>query len=382
MQFKKIFLLFNRLNKFIKELYITLYKKRTYYKNIVNRLTKVMFMKKATIKDVAQLAEVSTATVSNVMNNSKFVQKVTKDKVLRAMDMLNYQPSNLAKSLKGMDSKVIGLIIPSQEQDTSADFFTILASGVEKTLQECGYQLIIANSHEEYSKEKRRMELFNTNMIDYVDGIIIAPTSGFLTNMTQFFTTNLPVVFADRQPGSIQEHDVVYTNNYTITLEVLEHIVNNGYEDLLFVSGPIDVSSTIERSTAFEKIFYKLKGNQTPKKFETTSSFEAGYKLGEAVVSSFEDKKRAIFFSNNTIAMGMIKYFNDKGIEIPKDVGVVIYDDYPWMEITKVPLTSIKQPAFEMGVYAAKLLLDKIKNKHHVTQRIEVPSKIIYRKSL
>lgn len=340
-------------------------------------------MKKPTIKDVASLAEVSTATVSNVMNNSKFVQKETREKVVKAMKILNYQPSNLAKSMKGIGSKVIGLIIPSQEQDSSAEFFSILASGVEKELEKAGYQLIIANSHERVIEEKSRLRLFNSSMIEYVDGIIIAPTSGLLKNIDQLLLENsLPIVFVDRKPNDMEKHDVVFTNNYSITLELLENMVSHGYENIIFVSGPIDVSSTVERNLAYEKIFYKLLGDQMPRRFETESSFEAGYNLGEKVLSAFDGKKTAIFFGNNTVAMGTIKYFIDSDIAIPDDAGVAVYDDYSWMEISKTPLTAIKQPPFEMGEAAAKLILERINNEMHVTKRIEIPSKIIERKSL
>lgn len=340
-------------------------------------------MKKSTIKDVAMLAKVSTATVSNVMNNSRFVQKETKEKVIKAMELLNYQPSNLAKSMKGIGSKVIGLIIPSQEQDSSAEFFSILASGVEKELEKAGYQLIIANSHERVSEETNRLRLFNSSMIEYVDGIIIAPTSGLLKNIDQLLSENsLPIVFVDRKPNDLEKHDVIFTNNYSITVELLENMVSRDYENIIFVSGPIDVSSTIERNLAYEKIYYKLCGNQPPKRFETNSSFDAGYKLGNEIVKSFEGKKTAILFGNNTVAMGTIKYFIDSNISIPDDVGVAVYDDYSWMEITNTPLTAIKQPAFEMGESAAKLILEHINNDRHVTRRIEIPSKIIERKSL
>lgn len=340
-------------------------------------------MKKATIKDVARLAKVSTATVSNVMNNSRFVQQDTREKVLKSMEILNYRPSNLAKSMKGVGSKVIGLIIPSQEQDSSSELFSTLASGVESELQKAGYQLIIANSHERVTEEQSRLELFNSSMIEYVDGIIIAPTSGLLKNIDQIASnTTLPIVFVDRKPNDLERYDVVYTNNYSVTLELLEGIVNRGYEDIIFISGPTDVSSTIERNTAYEKIFYKLNGNKQPKRFETISSFEAGYRIGKEVVDSFEEKRSAIVFGNNTIAMGTIKYLIDHGISIPDDVGIAVYDDYSWMEIANTPLTAIRQPAFEMGRESAKLILDSINNQEHTTKRVEIPSKIIERKSL
>lgn len=340
-------------------------------------------MKKPTIKDVARLAKVSTATVSNVMNSSRFVEPSTKEKVMTAMAALNYRPSNLAKSLKGVHSKVIGLIIPSQEQDSSSELFSILASGIESELKKAGYQLIIANSHEKGSEEQSRLELFNASMMEYVDGIIIAPTSGLLKNIDKIVqNTTLPFVFVDRKPADIEKYDVVSTNNYAITIALLEDMVARGYEDVIFVSGPTDVSSTIERNTAYEKVFYKLNGNQPPKKFETTSSYEAGYQLGSEVVAVLTDKKTAILFGNNTIATGTIKYLMDHDIAIPDDVGVAVYDDYPWMSIAKTPLTAISQPVFEIGIEAAKLILDSINNPEHVTQRIEIPSKIIERDSL
>lgn len=357
---------FNRLNE--------LYKKEGLEKGRIMNVT---------IKDVAKLANVSTATVSNVVNNSKFVRIDTKNKVLDAMEKLDYRPSNIAKYLRGVKSNVIGLIVPSQEQDTSSEFFGIFAAGVEQVLQSFGYQMLTANTHEDYNKEKSRLELFNNGMFEYVEGIIIVPTSGLLKSIElENYSIDLPIVFADRKPNHMSRYDVVYTNNYSITLEILEHILSLGYKEIIFISGPLDVSSTIERREAFEKIHSKYHGGKRALIFETQSSFEAGYELGEEVVEATKNNKTAILFSNNTIAMGMIKYFKDKKINIPRDLGLVVYDDYSWMEITEPSLTAIKQPAFKMGMESAKLILDNLNNKNHIKRRIEIPSIITYRNSL
>ena len=335
-------------------------------------------MEKVTIKGVAKLANVSTATVSNVMNGSKYVQEETKNRVLKAIEELNYQPSSLAKSLKGIDTKVIGLVIPSQEQDSSAEYFSIMSSAIEKTKQDYGYQLISANSHEESNKERSRIQLFNNSMVEYVDGLIIAPTAKYLESMED--KRKIPTVFVDRK-SSLEDYDVICTNNYEITLSALDEFVVKGYEEIILVSSLIDVSPMLERKQAFEETVAKLDIQQKPVIFELPSSFEAGYNIAKEVLSQFKKDKKALFISNNTIAMGMIKYFMDHNIEIPNDIGVLVYDDYPWMEVAKYPLTTIKQPVYEIGCQAAIRLIEKIKGENRSDKKIiEIPSKIVQTK--
>lgn len=133
-------------------------------------------MKKPTIKDVAHDAGVSTATVSHVVNGTKFVGQTTRLRVLAAVDNLGYRPSGVASSLRRQSSRVIGLVLPMQDQDTSAAFFTRLAAGIEDVLSQHGYRTIISNSVEDYDREREQIGMLSGQFTDFIDGLVLAPT--------------------------------------------------------------------------------------------------------------------------------------------------------------------------------------------------------------
>lgn len=340
-----------------------------------------MEVRKATIKDVAKKANVSTATVSNVMNSSKFVRDETRNRVLKAMEELNYHPSTIAKSLKGKKTKVIGLIIPIRPNDTSADFFLDVSNGIESILHEEGYKLIISNSHENIGNELEHVNMFKTEFTDYIDGLIIVPTLKFGSETYESLKINYPVVYVDRKPNTLEEEDMVYTNNYFVTYEAIEMILKKNKKKIAFFSGPIDVSTTIERFDAYKDV---LKKYSIPIKdeliFTGESSFDSGYLMAEKLI--LNQKVDAIVVVNNTISMGVFKLLKEKNIKIPDEVSFLSYDDFQWMEVTEPTITTIRQPSYEMGKTAAKLLLEKLQDSTRVPREICVDSQIIKRGSL
>jgi LacI family transcriptional regulator len=336
--------------------------------------------KRANIKDVAKKANVSTATVSNVMNSSRFVKEDTRIRVLQAMEELNYTPSAVAKSLKGKDTKVIGLIIPILPNDTSADFFLSLSIGVESVLNKVGYKLVISNSRENINDELEQIDMFNTQFIEYIDGLIIAPTSN-LGNETNEAFNRYPAVYVDRKPNSTKKVDTVYSNNYSVTYEAIEMMVKKKRRKIAFFSGPIDVSSTIERFEAYKDVLrrYQIELNEELI-FVGESSFDEGYQMAKELFSTQEVD--GIIAVNNVIAMGVYKVLKEKNIQIPEEVSFIAYDDFNWMELTEPSITTIRQPSFEMGQTAARLLLERLEDHTKEAEEICIESTIVLRNSL
>jgi LacI family transcriptional regulator len=338
-------------------------------------------IKKANIKDVAKKANVSTATVSNVMNTSRFVKEETRMRVLQAMEELNYRPSTVAKSLKGKDTKVIGLIIPIQPKDTSADFFISLSNGVESVLNNVGYRLVISNSHENIKNELDQINMYNTQFIDYIDGLIIAPTSNIGGEKSESFNIEYPVVYVDRKPNLLEKMDTVYSNNYSVTYDAIEMMVKKKRKKIAFFSGPIDVSSTIERFEAYKDVLrrYRIELNEDLI-FVGESTFEAGYRMAKDLITSHDVD--GIVVVNNIISMGVFKYLKEKNLQIPEKISFLSYDDFYWMGLTEPSITTIRQPSFEMGQAAAKLLLEKLEDHQKEPEEICIESTIVLRNSL
>jgi LacI family transcriptional regulator len=211
--------------------------------------------------------------------------------------------------------------------------------------------------------------------------LIIAPTSKIGNEPTETKNINYPVVYVDRKPNTKNKLDTVYTNNYFVTYEAIEMILKKKRRKIAFISGPIDVSSTIERFDAYKDV---LKKYQIPLNkeliFVGESSYESGYEIASKLLINQEID--GIVVVNNTISMGIFKYLKEKNIKIPEDVSFLSYDDFHWMELTDPSITTIRQPSFEMGQAAAKLLLEKIENNKKEPKEICIESSIIIRNSL
>lgn len=337
-------------------------------------------MKQATIKDVAAMAGVSIATVSHVLNETKFVSSSNTEKVRQAVTTLGYRPSGVASSLRRQESGVIGLVLPMQGQDTSAAFFTRLAAGIEKSVASHGYRTIISNTEEDATREHDQLELFRGQFTDFIDGLIIAPTFEAEPDQKGYGQLGgLPCVYVDRLPlGLTVDLDFVGTNNYSVSLEGLKQIIGQGARDIVCISSPIDVSSMVDRRRAFYDAVGPYVKDIESRIYVTTSSFDAGFEIGMKVLSERPDAD-GFFVTNSTIAMGFIKALHELRGANPADLELLVYDDSNWMDLVQPAINSIEQPAYRMGQKAAELLLHKMREPQKEPKRVTLESTLTMR---
>lgn len=338
-------------------------------------------MKKPTIKDVARAAGVSTATVSHVVNGTKFVSQSARQRVQDAVDALGYRPSGVASSLRRQSSRVVGLVLPMQDQDTSAAFFTRLAAGIESVLSGHGYRTIISNSVENYDREREQIGMLSGQFTDFIDGLVLAPTVDNGHHAQAALAASFPVVYVDRLPMHL-DHDVdfVSTNNYEATLDGMHALFGRGFRDIACISSPIDVSSMVERHAAFTEAVTAQDVRASDRVFVTESSYEAGYRTGRQVLERLPELD-ALFVANNTVAMGVIRALMDVRGEAARSTGLLVYDDYEWMNLVEPAIDSIAQPAFAMGQAAAGLLLERLNAPSGPVRHEVVPSQLVLRSS-
>ncbi|MFA9455301.1 LacI family DNA-binding transcriptional regulator [Halalkalibacter sp. AB-rgal2] len=332
----------------------------------------------ASIKDVAKVAKVSTATVSHVINGTRYVAKETKDKVFLAMKELDYKPNLVAKSLRSRKSMIIGLIVPMQYTDTSNFFFMSIANGIETIVKQQGYNLILGNSHENIQTEIEQIKLFNSQLID---GLIIAPTADNVEPYLEHFSGEYPVVFIDRKPVGYNG-DLVIADSYSSTLEAITLLMKKDHKKIGFITGQLGISTSDERLAAYKKAYEQ---NDLPIDNlcikEGESCFDSGYKFAEELVEN--QNITAIFVANNVMTMGALRYLNENHLKVPDDIALIGFDDYDWMKITSPPISVIKQPSFEMGEEAVRILLERIENgKEYEGEQVLLPSEFISRKSV
>lgn len=332
---------------------------------------------KPSIKDVAAMSGVSTATVSHVINGTRYVSEEVSLKVKEAMKELNYVPNRIARTLRSHQSHLIGLIIPVKEAtDTANAFFMIVAQGIEETLTRNGYKLILCNSHENPEKEKEHLQMFNAQL---VDGLILAPTGNDYSYLDDLLKKQYPIVFIDRKPQNYQG-DYILSNNFQGAYDATKHLIEKGHKHIGFMSGELGLTTSNERLKGYKQALVdsNIAFNESYIK-EDGASLENGYKLAKEFIE--QQEVSAIFIANNIMTMGAISYFQEQYIKIPAEIAIVGFDDYQWAKIINPPLTTVKQPAFELGQKAAEVILERIRNKELEPEEYILDTSLIIRKS-
>ncbi len=329
------------------------------------------------MKEVALKANVSTATVSHVINETRFVAEETKQKVFQAMKELNYRPNPVARNLRSRKSNIIGLIIPVQSDDTSNFFFMSIAHGIGSVLKMHGYQLIVSNTNEELEMEREQITMFNDQ---FIDGLIMAPTSQSHEFLHQELNGDYPVVFIDRKPEGYDRGDFILSDGKKGTYDAIKLLLSKGHKNIGFVTGPLGISTSDERLEGYKQALQE-QGIQVDNSLikEAVPTLENGYQLTKELLSS--SKVSAVLAANNVMTMGVVKCLQDHKRTIPSDVAVIGFDDYEWAKITTPSLTMIKQPSFELGVKAAEAILRRIEEPDADFIEMRLQTELIQRES-
>jgi Transcriptional regulators len=330
--------------------------------------------KNVSIKDVASRANVSTATVSHVINGTRFVSEETKQKVHLAMNELNFRINSVARSLRSRKSYIIAFLAPILASETSNFYFMSVASGVQSVLKQRGYHLILSDSSDKVEVENKEIGMFDSQMID---GLIVAPASRDCDYEHLF--GDYPVVYIDRVPDHC-ERDSVLIDNKTATKEAIQKIMDKGHRRIALLSGPLSVTTTIERYEGYSETLMRagIELDDSVICFGDVS-FESGYRNMEDLLKR---EPTAIFITDNVMAMGAMAYLQDHSIPIPDQLAVVGFDDFQWTRVTHPPLTVIQQPSFQLGVKTAEVILQRIEDGTFGREEYRLDANLIVRQSL
>ncbi|MEK5057279.1 LacI family DNA-binding transcriptional regulator [Paenibacillus shunpengii] len=318
----------------------------------------------ATIKDVARQAGVSVATVSRVLNSAGYVHEDTRKKVEDAILALNYSPNEVARSLYKRKSKLIGLLIP----DITNPYFPQIARGVEDEMRENDYRIIIGNSDENEQKELEYLQTFTQNNVVGV----ITLTNNPDTNTYASFS--LPVVFLDR---TSHDKPSVYADGWQGGRLAAEAIIAGGSREVTVMQGPAHVKPAQDR---YQGALDALKEAGMDYHVIQTSSFSF-HNVDRLATNLFDTypSTDGIIASNDLAAIAVIHEAVRRGRRVPEDVQIVGFDDIPISGLLSPALSTIRQPAYEMGRAAARLLINLIDNKHNMEAYIQFPVEYIER---
>lgn len=327
-----------------------------------------------TISDVAKRAGVSPVTVSRVLNNAGNVSESTRARVEQAIAELGYVPSGVAQSLRSKRTNTIALIVP----DIQNPFWTTAARGVEDAAQSRGYSVFLCNTDESRSKQLHYLDVVISQR---VDGVIIAPYDTDVENLLPLRRRNIPTVLVDRYVEG-WDVDTVVGDSRAGARAVVKHLIDLGHRDIAVLTGPAKTSTAAERLLGY-RIALAEAGIPYDPALVKFGEYRAisGERLTHQLLNQVH-KPTAIFATNNTIAMGVIDALDARGLRIPHDIALVCFDDLPGVSRLFPFLTTVVQPAYEIGANAAQLLLSKLQSSEPISPRhVVLPTRLIIRQS-
>ena len=337
-----------------------------------------MKTQRATITDVARQAGVSKATVSAVINDSAAVKGSTRDRVLAAIDVLNYRPSQITRAT-ARKTKSIGLLI----KEIDNPYYAEVVLGARSHANEQGYTLLVASSEGEFEAEKRAVELMQAKD---VEGLIATPVLDEHADLSHFFELkrrNFPFVLLEEVRGV--RASLVDVDNRDASRKAVEYLIRQGHTRIVHFAGPRYSMHSEER---LDGVRHACSASHLI--FHDGDAIEAGAHLADgyrAALACFRKRTgatrpTAVTCYNDLVAIGVCRALHELGLRVPDDVSVIGFDDIPLLEYLPVPLTTIRMPKAAMGETAARLLIRHIESRTAVPpQKVLLEAELVTRQS-
>src|SRR5215471_15077669 len=330
----------------------------------------------SSIREVAKRAGVTLGTVSNVLNRPEIVAEDTRLRVQSAIEEIGFVRNGSARQLRAGTSQYIGLVM----LDVANPFFTEVARGVEDTANEAGYAVILCNSDDSLAKESHYLQVLEEQR---ARGVLITPVQSDASYLQRFRKRGIAVVLLDR-PSKIKDLCSVAVDDVRGGELATVHLLERGHEQIGFVHGPLSIRQCADRRRGVLRAVRaagldpdRVIVDITTPALKTKEGEESVEKLLRARV-----KPTAVFCANDLLALGVMRGLIKQGISIPRDVALMGYDDVEFASMLSIPLTSIRQPKYELGLTAADLLLDEADNpSSHQHKHIVFQPELIVRES-
>ncbi|MHA6692955.1 LacI family DNA-binding transcriptional regulator [Devosia sp. A449] len=321
------------------------------------------------MKDVARRADVSAATVSNVLSGDKPVRPASRERVMKAVDELNYRINPAASYLRTGRSRIVCAVVPSLENP----FFPTILAAVEAQCQRDGYELIVASSDNQPEIEAARISA----LLQWKPaGFIVIPCSGELAIRKQIEDAHVPLVFADRSPDGAP-CDFVEIDNVAAGVAAARHLLELGHSRVVVCAPSLQVRNLRERIQGITQVLAEIGAEPVIVETGLGSVLEA---LPAGVDARLVDGT-AIIALMNTTTLQVLAALNRAGRSVPEEISLVGFDDYPWMPVARPSITAIRQPVGEIGRLAWTQLHERIKGAGGDVVHRRLPVELIVRES-
>ena len=330
-----------------------------------------------TIKDIANCLNISLSTVSRALRDHPDISPETKKRVQALASELDYHPNGIAQSLKKKRTNTIGVIVP----EIKHNFFSSALNGIEDVTYAASYTIIVCKSNEDFEREVVNTRALVSNR---VAGLIvsISQTTSNVDHFKNLQKRGIPIVFFDRTYDDIDASKVL-VDDCQGAFEAVEHLIKAGYERIAHIAGPKHLSISKKR---YEGYCLALEKHNLPVKENYVvhgGLQEEDGLLGFQKFLQNEELPDAIFAINDPVAVGVYIQIKKNGLKIPDDVALVGFSDDPVSALIEPPLTTVSQPAYELGATAARLLMEEIdsKDNHFIRRTKTLKTKLIIRRS-
>ncbi|HHG7019536.1 TPA: HTH-type transcriptional repressor PurR [Klebsiella pneumoniae] len=330
----------------------------------------------ATIKDVAKRANVSTTTVSHVINKTRFVAEETRNAVWAAIKELHYSPSAVARSLKVNHTKSIGLLATSSE----AAYFAEIIESVEKSCFQKGYTLILGNAWNDLEKQRAYLSMMAQKRVDGLLVMCSEYPDSVLSMLEEY--RHIPMVVMDWGEAKADFTDAVIDNAFQGGYIAGRYLIERGHREIGVIPGPLERNTGAGRLAGFMQAM-KEAHISVPENLIVQGDFEpeSGYRAMQQILNQ-QHRPTAVFCGGDIMAMGAICAADEMGLRVPQDISLIGYDNVRNARYFSPALTTIHQPKDSLGEAAFNMLLDRIVNKREESQSIEVHPRLVERRSV
>jgi LacI family transcriptional regulator len=327
------------------------------------------------VREVAALAGVSLGTVSNVLNRPDKVAPTTVERVQAAIAELGFVRNDSARQLRAGRSSTVGLVV----LDGGNPFFGDVARGAEDAAMAGGFAVLVGNSDESPERERTYLDLFAERR---VAGLLVSPAGDDLSRIARLRDQGTAVVLVDRRADD-EHFSSVSVDDVAGGRLAVSHLVDVGRRRIAFVGGPFGIRQIADRH-AGALAAATAAGVELEVIPTSTLSVLEGRRVGEELQRRpAADRPDAVFAANDLVAVGLEQAFIMRGtVRVPDEIAIVGYDDIAFAEAAVVPLTSIRQPAQDLGRRAFELLLHQVEHGQDVElEHVEFTPELVVRQS-
>jgi len=328
-----------------------------------------------TIREVAKAARASVSTISAALNNSDYVSAEMRSRIQDAIKQLKYRPNDLARGLRLQKTHTIAIIVP----DLSNNFYVDLVRGAKDYSTSMMYTILIGDSREEWGEERHYLDSFHRRR---VDGVVRVPAIGAVAKKARTVLGDIPVVYADRYP-SARDSSVgrVGVDNTLAADNATRYLLSLGHRSIAIITGDISSGTSSDRLKGFLQALRSAKIRPDRSMiYSGHNDMESGRHHAMQLLKRAQ-RPTAIFCTNNMMALGALEAIQEVGLGCPDEISLLGFDDFYWSTLLRPRLTVVRQPAREVGMIAARMLIDHIEGRPVINTPVLLATQLIVRDS-